>query len=105
MLLRSPTRQSVPGGSESVEALPRKEFCASLRRLGRCCVPGNAYKLEPWGLDLRRFARLPSRVLAVAGGIVLGAIGTVALASPASAHTAELSYQLKCGPEAGTATV
>jgi hypothetical protein len=54
---------------------------------------------------LRRFARLPSRVLAVAGGIVLGAIGTVALASPASAHTAELSYELKCGPEAGTATV
>jgi hypothetical protein len=54
---------------------------------------------------LRRFARLPSRVLAVAGGIVLAAIGTVTLASPASAHTAELSYQLKCGPEAGTATV
>jgi len=76
-----------------------------LLRLGCCCVSGNAHTRTFWGLDLRRFARLPSRVLAVAGGIVLAAIGTVTLASPASAHTAELSYQLKCGPEAGTATV
>jgi hypothetical protein len=37
--------------------------------------------------------------------MVLGAVGTVALASPASAHTPEISYDVKCGPTAGTAVV
>jgi hypothetical protein len=45
------------------------------------------------------------RILAVAGAMFLGAVGTLALASPASAHSATLTYALKCGPEAGTATV
>jgi hypothetical protein len=67
-------------------------------------MPGGTHN-RTWGLALRRFARLPSRVLAFAGAIALGAIGAVALAAPASAHTAQLSYELKCGPEAGTATV
>jgi hypothetical protein len=50
---------------------------------------------------LRRFAR----VLAVAGAMTLGALGTVALASPASATNSKITYDLKCGPEAGTASV
>jgi hypothetical protein len=37
--------------------------------------------------------------------MVLGAIGTVALASPASATKSQLTYEVKCGPEKGTVTV
>lgn len=37
--------------------------------------------------------------------MVLGAIGTVALASPASATKSQLTSEVKCGPEKGTATV
>jgi hypothetical protein len=37
--------------------------------------------------------------------MVLGALGTVALASPASATTTKLTYEVKCGPEAETALI
>jgi hypothetical protein len=37
--------------------------------------------------------------------MVLGAIGTVALASPASATNTKISYEVKCGPEANTAVL
>jgi hypothetical protein len=57
------------------------------------------------GARLRRFARLPSRVLAVAGAMVLGAIGTVALASPASATGSPISYEVKCDSKPYTAKV
>jgi hypothetical protein len=54
---------------------------------------------------LRRFARIPSRVLALAGAMALGTIGTLALASPASATFSKLTAEVKCGPTADTATV
>jgi hypothetical protein len=37
--------------------------------------------------------------------MTLGAIGTVALASPASATNSRITYEVKCGPEANTAIV
>jgi hypothetical protein len=46
---------------------------------------------------LRRFARLPSRILAVSAATFIGALGAVALtAAPASAHTAELTSTAEC---------
>ena len=37
--------------------------------------------------------------------MVLGAIGTVALASPASATYSRITYDVKCGPRTGTAVI
>jgi hypothetical protein len=55
---------------------------------------------------LRRFARLPSRILAVSAATFIGAIGAVALtAAPASAHTATLTYDAVCGKTEGTADI
>jgi len=55
---------------------------------------------------LRRFARLPSRILAVSAATFLGALGAVALtAAPASAHTATVTHEIVCGEKAGTAVV
>lgn len=46
---------------------------------------------------MRRFARLPSRILAVSAATFIGALGAVALtAAPASAHTAELTSTTEC---------
>ena len=58
------------------------------------------------GARLRRFARLPSRILAVSAATFLGAVGAVAFAAaPASAHHVTLTGEAVCGPEAGTAVV
>lgn len=46
---------------------------------------------------MRRFARLPSRILAVSAATFIGALGAVALtAAPASATTAELTSTVEC---------
>jgi hypothetical protein len=45
---------------------------------------------------LRRFARLPSRILAVSAATFIGAIGAVAFAGPASATTADLASTVEC---------
>lgn len=59
---------------------------------------------------MRRFARLPSRVIAVAGAMFLGAVGTIALAAPAQATPAppadvKVTHALACGPDADTALI
>jgi LPXTG-motif cell wall-anchored protein len=55
---------------------------------------------------LRRFARLPSRILAISAATFLGALGAVAFAAaPASAHTAALKYDVVCGETPGTANI
>jgi hypothetical protein len=46
---------------------------------------------------LRRFARLPSRILAVSAATFVGALGAVALtAAPASAHSTTLTSKTEC---------
>lgn len=55
---------------------------------------------------MRRFARLPSRILAVSAATFIGALGAVAVAAaPASAHTATVKADAVCGPKAGTVVV
>jgi LPXTG-motif cell wall-anchored protein len=55
---------------------------------------------------LRRFTRLPRRILAVSAATFIGAVGAVALgAAPASAHEVTLTGNAVCGPTAGTAVV
>lgn len=55
---------------------------------------------------MRRFARLPSRILAISAATFLGAVGAVAFAAaPAGAHTATVTSDIVCGPKAGTAVV
>ncbi|GIJ65552.1 LPXTG cell wall anchor domain-containing protein [Virgisporangium ochraceum] len=55
---------------------------------------------------MRRFARLPSRILAVSAATFLGAVGAVAFsAAPASAHHATLTHDVVCGERPGTAVV
>lgn len=55
---------------------------------------------------MRRFARLPSRILAISAATFLGAVGAVAFtAAPASAHTATVTHDIVCGEKAGTAVV
>ncbi len=55
---------------------------------------------------MRRFARLPGRILAISAATFIGALGAVALtAAPASAHTAELKYEVVCGATPGTVDI
>lgn len=55
---------------------------------------------------MRRFARLPSRILAVSAATFLGAVGAVAFAAaPASAHTAALTYDAVCGAAPDTVDI
>src|SRR5688572_1323507 len=104
MLLRSPLMTTVPDGTAVVEALPRKGFVPPCHGRAAAACPG-ATTLDPWGLNLRRFARLPSRVLAVSSALFIGAVGAIALASPAQATFSRISADVECGPQPGTATI
>ena len=54
-------------------------------------------RLRPLGARLRRFARLPRRILAVSAATFIGALGAVALtAAPASASDAALVSTTEC---------
>jgi hypothetical protein len=55
---------------------------------------------------LRRFTRLPRRILAISAATFIGAVGAVALgAAPASAHHVILTGDTVCGDAAGTAVI
>jgi hypothetical protein len=54
---------------------------------------------------LRRFSKLPRRLLALAGATFVGAVGAVAFAAPASAHYPIVTYKVECGPTPTTAII
>lgn len=105
MLLRSSIETPVPDGARFQSCLTPQRFLDNPCRIG---LPRRAHRqaIETLGARLRRFARLPSRILAVSAATFIGALGAVALtAAPASAHTATVTSDIVCGEKPGTAVV
>src|SRR5687768_4812672 len=101
MLLRSPAQSARP-----VPLHPQKPYPATAPSSPLGYLRGRR-RVTPaiLGALLRRFARLPRRFMAVAGAVLVGTLGAVAFAGPASASALDLSHELACGEEKGTATV